>query len=132
MASWLALAFRRFAETQAENLKPGTSRAQWESELRTRFANERVFPSLSGDRFLLFLQTEASRRGVDGIDAYSCRVGGSQQLKAQIDAQPSMSLLKDAGGWSSTSMPLYYGGHSIEGSRYIAQYMVRPVTALPK
>ena len=37
-----------------------------------------------------------------------------------------MSLLKDAGGWSSTPMPLYYGGHSTEGSRYIAQYMVRP------
>ena len=77
-------------------------------------------------------QSEASRRGVDGIDAYSCRVGGSNLLKAQIDAQPSMTLLKDAGGWSSSTMPLYYGGHSIEGSRHISEYLVLSVTALPK
>ena len=41
-------------------------------------------------------------------------------------------LLKDAGGWSSSTMPLYYGGHSIEGSEMISRYMVRPATALPK
>ena len=52
------------------------------AELRSRFVSERVFPMLSGDRLLQFLQSEASRRGVDGIDAYSCRVGGSNLLKA--------------------------------------------------
>ena len=87
---------------------------------------------LSADRLLAFLKKEGRLRNCPGIDAYSLRVGGAQQLKAQIDATPSMSLLKDAGGWSSSTMPLYYGGHSIEGSEMISRYMVRPATALPK
>ena len=76
-------------------------------------------------------------RGSCGRDGASggARAHGAcegRQGPAQLDAQPPVSLLRDAGGWSSASMPLYYGGHSIEGSELISAYMVRPVTALPK
>ena len=128
----MALAFRVFVTSQAENRKPAASAADLHADACARFGGERVFSMLSGDRFLAFVKAEGKRLGHPEVDTYSLRVGGAQQLKAQIDAQPSMSLLKDAGGWSSASMPLYYGGHSIENSRFISQYMVRPVTSLPK
>ena len=132
LASWMAYAFHVFTASQAENQAPSASAAALHADACTRFGQERVFSCLSGDRFLAFVKAEGKRRGCPDVDAYSLRVGGAQQLKAQLDAQPSMSLLRDAGGWSSTSMPLYYGGHSIEGSELISAYMVRPVTALPK
>ena len=132
LASWMAFAFRAFAASQTENRKPSASTADLHTDACSRFGGERVFSMLSGERFLSFIKEEGKRRGCPEVDAYSLRVGGAQQLKAQIDAQPSMTLLKDAGGWSSTSMPLYYGGHSIEGSEQISRYMVRPTTSLPK
>ena len=127
--SW---AFRAFVAEQTENRPPSRTEQELHDDACAKFGKERVFSVLSADRLLAFLKKEGRLRNCPDVDAYSLRVGGAQQLKAQIDATPSMSLLKDAGGWSSSTMPLYYGGHSIEGSEMISRYMVRPATALPK
>ena len=87
---------------------------------------------MTHDALLRFIKHEGAIRGCNGLNAYAMRVGGAQQLKGRLDSHPAAALLQDAGGWSSKSMPLYYGGHSIEGSRHIAELMVEPVTHLPK
>ncbi|MEC7280771.1 MAG: hypothetical protein VXU50_01790 [Verrucomicrobiota bacterium] len=73
MTPFRLTAFRRFAASQRENETPDASAGQRAAELRSRFASERVFPMLSGDRLLQFLQAEACQRGVEGIDRADLR-----------------------------------------------------------
>ena len=76
---------------------------------------------------------DGGRRGVDEsrrvfVPSRWLSTAESPDRRTTVDVAPE-------GLWRpqlNTSMPLLLSGHSIGGSRYIAQYMVRPVTRAPE
>ena len=94
------------------------------------FTDRKVFIGVSTKTFSKAVSDQGDTNGFMGIDGHSVRVSGTVTLKAHLDQGLDMEALQAAGGWTTESMPIYYGGPSAEQTRTWAWRMVKPVLRL--